>query len=327
MSSTSEIGLSEIREAAVRIAPHIISTPFLQSAWLSDLAQAEVFVKWESLQLTGSFKLRGALNKMMLLKQRGSRDVLAASAGNHGLGTAHAARLLDMRASIVVPANAARTKVDAIRHCGAELIACGESYDEAESAGRAMAEERKVEFVSPYNDLELIVGQATAALEILEHYSIDILLVPVGGGGLLAGAALAARALGSSVSIIGVQAANSPAMYSSFRAGRLVEVKESPTCADGLSGNIEREAITFPIIRDYVSDIVLVEESNIERAVVEFLMQDHMVVEGSGAVCAAAFLEGKISAPNKKIGMIVTGRNIDLSRIEAILNNLRDLRG
>ena len=323
MSSTPAESLSEIRKAAARIEPHIISTPFVQSPWISDLAQTEVFVKWESLQLTGSFKLRGALNKMTILKERGVRDALAASAGNHGLGVAHAARLLDMRASIVVPANAAQTKVDAIRSCGAELIACGENYDEAESAGRAMAEERKVEFVSPYNDLDIIVGQATAALEILEDNSIDLLLVPVGGGGLLAGAALAARALGASVSIVGVQAANSPAMYSSFREGRLVAVGESPTCADGLSGNIERDAITFPIIRDYVSDIVLVEESNIEKAVIEFLKHDHMVVEGSGAVCAAAFLEGKISAQNKKIGMIVTGRNIDLSRLEAILKKKR----
>src|SRR5262249_42510048 len=147
MSSTSKVGLSEIRQAADRIAPYILSTPFLPSAWLSDLAQADLFIKWESLQLTGSFKLRGALNKMALLKERGVRDVLAASAGNHGLGLAHAARILDMKGTIVVPVDAAKTKVTEIGRYGAELIAQGESYDEPKPAPRARGAERGVEFV------------------------------------------------------------------------------------------------------------------------------------------------------------------------------------
>jgi threonine dehydratase len=313
------VGIDEIRQAAERIGPYILHTPFLQSGWLSKITGSRVLVKWESQQITGSFKLRGALNKMLRLKERGIDRVLAVSAGNHGQGLAYAAKILGMQATVVVSTSAARTKVNAIRSYGADLIERGESYDEAEQIARSLADEMKIEFVSPYNDSEVLAGQGTVALEMLEEERLDLLLVPVGGGGLLAGAAIAARSIGKETKVLGVQPANSTAMYSSFRSGRLVTVTETPTCADGLAGNIEAESITFPIIKETVSDIVLVSEEQIARAILGHLEHDHMVVEGAGAVPTGALLEGKILLKDSNIGLIISGRNIDSTRLAALL--------
>jgi threonine dehydratase len=165
----------------------------------------------------------------------------------------------------------------------------------------------------------VIAGQGTVALEMIDTYSIDLLLVPVGGGGLLAGSAIAARSSETEIEVFGVQPANSTAMYSSFQKGELVTVSESPTCADGLAGNVEAESITFPIIREKVKDIILVREDWIESAILQYLEHDHMIVEGAGAVTAAALLGGKIAKPDSRIGVIVSGRNIDISRLAMLL--------
>lgn len=313
---STEITIEAIRQAAARIAPYILKTPCLENGWLSDLAESPVSVKWESLQYTGSFKLRGALNKMIYLKERGVGEVLAISAGNHGLGVAHAARLLGMQATIVVPASAAPTKVEAIRRYGVELTVLGQTYDEAEAGARALAERRGVEFVSPYNDPEVIAGQGTIALEMLAQAELDTLLVSVGGGGLLAGVAIAARSIKPDIKIYGVQAANSTAMQAAFRAGEIVNITETDTCADGLTGNIEAGSITVPIIHKLVDDIITVPEPLIEQAIFNYLWHDHLVVEGSGAVTAGALMERDF--PKARIGLIASGRNIDLNRLMAI---------
>ncbi|MEW6730901.1 MAG: threonine/serine dehydratase [Acidobacteriota bacterium] len=313
------VGIKEVKEAAKRITPYILSTPCLRNEWLSELAGTSVLVKWENLQQTGSFKLRGALNKMIQLKEQGVTQVMAISAGNHGLGIAYTAQLLGMHATIVVPAGAAENKVAAIRRYGVELIIRGETYDEAETLARDLAYQRGIEFVSPYNDADVIAGQGTIVLEMLAQTPLDLLMVPVGGGGLLAGAAIAAKAADRDIEVIGVQAANSTAMYHSFRAGELVKVSETPTYADGLMGNIEDECVTFPIIRELVSDILLANESAIERAIINYLKYDHLVVEGASAVTAAVLMEKRLSRPNMNIGLIVSGRNIDLARLTALL--------
>lgn len=329
---TKEPNIQEIQQAVNLLTPYILPTPCLFNSWLSDLANKssslsnhldkQIWVKWENLQLTGSFKIRGALNKMLSLKERGVNEVLAVSAGNHGLGVAYAAQKLSMTATIVVPKNAAVTKVRAISELGADLFAQGDSYDEAELIARKLATERQVEFVSPYNDKEVLIGQGTIALEMLNQQPLDLIIAPVGGGGLLSGLAIAATYFNpdNPVDVIGIQPANSTAMQSSFRAKEIVAVQESPTCADGLAGNLEENTYTFPIVKKYVKDIVTVSEEQIEQTIFNFLHYDHMVVEGSGAVAAAGLLSGEMNLNKyQNIGIIVSGRNIDLSRLSKII--------
>jgi threonine dehydratase len=337
-------GLEEVRQAAARLAPHLLPTPCLESDWLSECAGRPVHVKWESLQRTGSFKLRGALNKLLLLRERGVARVLAISAGNHGLGVAYAARQLGLHATVVVPEGAARNKVAAIVRLGAELVVRGRNYDEAELAARALAKERGEAFVSPYNDLELIAGQATLALELLEQVRCDVLLVPAGGGGLLSGALIVAQALAPEVQVFGVQPAHAPALHAALHAGHRVVVEEAPTLAAGLAGNLEDGSVTLPIILGGLGrarGIVLVSERGIARAIRGFVEHDHQIVEGSGAVGAAALLEQEDErrkrpgppdpGPDRTrepslsgqgpVGLLVTGRNIDLGPLTRILTS------
>jgi threonine dehydratase len=325
-------GLEEVRQAAARLAPHLLPTPCLESDGLSERAGRPVYVKWESLQRTGSFKLRGALNKLLLLKDRGVTRVLAISAGNHGLGVAYAARQLALHATVVVPEGAARNKVAAIVRQGAELVVRGRNYDEAELAARALAAERGEAFVSPYNDLELIAGQATVALELLEQVRCEVLLVPAGGGGLLSGALTVAQALAPEVQVFGAQPAHAPALHAALHAGHRVVVEEAPTLADGLAGNLEEGSVTLPIILGLgqpgrlgrAREIFLVSERGIARAVRGFIEHDHQIVEGSGAVGAAALLEQEDESPLRgqgPVGLLVTGRNIDLGPLTRILTS------
>jgi threonine dehydratase len=324
-----EIDFQTIEQASQLITPYIFQTPMLINHWLSDVVNnhyptnpKKIWVKWENLQLTGSFKLRGALYKMLRLKEQGVEEVLAVSAGNHGLGIAYAAQLLSMKATVIVPKTAAVTKVRAIEQLGAELLAKGDSYDEAELIARQLANEKNIEFVSPYNDPEIIVGQATVALEMLQKTNLDLLISPVGGGGLLSGTGLVAKLNPTrQIDVIGVQPANSTAMQNSFRAGEIVKVEESSTCADGLAGNLEDNTCTFPIVKKYVKDIFTVTEEEIEQTIFNFLHYDHFVVEGSGAVASAALLANTVNLDQySNIGVIVSGRNIDLSRLSNIIN-------
>jgi threonine dehydratase len=312
--------LRDILRARQMLRGVIWPTPLVRSAWLSERCAAEVYLKLENLQVTGSFKVRGALYKLMRLgPEAQQREILTVSAGNHGRAVAYGAELFNARATIIVPRTAAPTKIEAIARHRVSLLLVGADYDEAEQQAREMAARSGALFISPYNDADVICGQGTIALEMLEALPrLETLLVPTGGGGLLAGIALAARALNPTIRIFGVQSEHAPAMYESFRAGRLVHVRERETLADGLAGNIEPDAITFPLIRDLVDDILLVSEHAIREAIVLLLKHEHQVVEGAGAVGVAALLEGPRRFGHR-IGVILTGSNIDLDRLTALL--------
>ncbi|MFY9221042.1 MAG: threonine/serine dehydratase [Blastocatellia bacterium] len=320
------INFKTIEKTAKNIKNQVLKTPCTKNYWLTDVVNLatdknfpNIYIKWENQQLTGSFKLRGAFNKLLRLKKLGIKEVLGVSAGNHGLGMAYAASKLGMQSTIVVPKTAVATKIAGIKRFRANLVIEGEDYDKAEIIARQMAKERKIEFVSPYNDLEIIAGQATIAVEMLKNHSFDLLLVPVGGGGLLAGCAIVGAKY--KIDVIGVQPANSTAMQSSFQAGEIVKVTELPTIADGLSGNLEDNTCTFPIIKKYVKDIVTVTEEEIEQTIFNFLLNDHQIIEGSGAVAAAALLTNKVDfAKYKNIGVIVSGGNIDLGKTKGIID-------
>jgi threonine dehydratase len=306
-----------------RIARHVRRTPLVPSRWLSEPAGAAVSLKLESLQVQHSFKTRGAFNAVLALRERGAvRQLVTASAGNHGRSLALAARTFNLPLVVFTPAGAPRTKLDAIRDLGATLRADGRDYDEAERLAKQFAATTGNAFVSPYNDRDVIAGAATVALEMLEDAAdLDTFVVPIGGGGLIGGVAAIAKAIKPDCRVVGVEAAASCPFQTSRRAGRLVEIVPAPTLADGLAGNPDPETVTFDLIQTLVDDIVTVSEEEIASAIVQLAGAEHVVVEGAGAVGVAAVMAGRIAARNRgrHIGVVVSGSSIDLDRFSALL--------
>jgi threonine dehydratase len=309
---TNQVTLDDVRRAADRIKTTARRTPLERSRWLSEELGADVWLKLECLQLTGSFKLRGAMAKLSQLSaEERARGVLTVSAGNHGLGVAYCAEALSLDARIVVPRSASPAKVAAIRRYAVTLIERGETYDEAERAARQMEMESGATFVSPYNDAEVIAGQGTVALELLEDApDLDAIIVPVGGGGLIAGVAIAAKAIRPQIKIYGAEPVTTATMTAALAAGRIVEISEEATIADGLAGNIEPGSMTFPLIRDLVDDMLVVDEAAIRRAVARVAREDHLMIEGSAAVSIAALSDARLRG--RRVAAIITGRNITL---------------
>jgi threonine dehydratase len=314
------VSLLEVRAAAERIRPFVVRTPLERSLGLSALCGGEVWLKFECFQTTGSFKLRGALNAFLTLTDdKRKMGVLTASAGNHGLGVARAAGLLGVPATVVVPETASQVKVDALRQSGAELLLCGATYDDAESAAIALATERGVPFVSAYNDPAVVAGGGTIALEVLEDLpSARAMVVPAGGGGLIGGIGVAAHGLDPEVAVYGAQSVASPALHAALEAGALVPVEIRPSLADGLSGNVESGSITFQLLMEHVRQVVLVEEAEIVEAMRWLLTHEHVLVEGSAAVGVAALLRQLLSLDGPMV-IVLTGRNVAASVLQQYL--------
>ena len=308
----SDVTISDIQQARERVSSIVRRTPLEHSRWLTDELKRDVFVKLECFQVTGSFKIRGAMAKLSrLTSDERERGVLCVSAGNHGLAVAHCAQALSLKATIVVPRSASRAKIAAIRRYPVTLIERGANYDEAERAAREMESEISATFVSPYNDPEVIAGQGTVALEILEDApNIDALVVPVGGGGLLAGVAVAVKANYPHIEVYGVEPAASPTMSEALRQGRITDIKEEETIADGLAGNIEPDSITFPLIERLVDGIILVSEESIRNAIKRVASEDRIMIEGAAAASIAALDDERLNG--QRAAAILTGRNISL---------------
>jgi threonine dehydratase len=313
------ITLKDIESARARIQQSIRCTPLEESRWLSRELGRRVFLKLECFQATGSFKLRGAMAKLSKLSdQEKARGILTVSAGNHGLAVAYGADALKLDATIVVPESASRAKVEAISRYKVQLLERGRDYDEAEGLARQMEAETGKTFVSPYNDPEVIAGQGSIALEMLEAAPrLEAIIAPVGGGGLIAGLALAAKALNPKIKIYGAEPAATPSMREALLAGRIVEIEETETIADGLAGNIEQGSMTFPIVRELVDDILTVSEDEIEEALVKFAHQEHVMIEGSAAVSLAALR--RLDFDGRQVAAVITGRNISLELFRRIL--------
>jgi len=303
------ISAADVAAAAERIRPYVVRTPLERSAHLSAYCGVDVWLKLECFQTTGSFKLRGALNALLgLSREQRERGVLTVSAGNHGLGVARAARLLGIRASVVVPKTASPAKIEALLHAGCTLVQYGASYDEAEHYGHQRAERDEHVFVSAYNDPAVIAGGGTIALDVLEELpETQSYVVPAGGGGLIGGIGIVARAHGRSV--YGVQAAASPALHAALEAGARVEVEVRPTLADGLAGNVEPGSITLDLLRQHVQAIALVEEREIAEAMRFLLFEEHVLAEGSAAVGVAALLHQRLRLTGPTV-VVLTGRNV-----------------
>ena len=315
--------LQDIERARDRIAAVARRTPLERSRWLSEHHGADALLKLECLQLTGSFKLRGAMSKLSLLNdEERARGVLTVSAGNHGLAVAHCSEVLGLRTTIVVPESASPAKVEAIRRYPVTLIERGANYDEAERAAREMERQTGATFVSPYNDPDVIAGQGTIGLEILEDSpEVEAVVVPVGGGGLVAGIAIAIKSINPQIKVYGAEPQTSPTMTAALEAGRIVEIEEEETIADGCAGNIEPGSITFPIVQRLVDDIILVSEASIRNSIERVAREEHLIIEGSAAVSIAA-----LSADRPKglrAAAIVSGRNITLDRFVEVVSRVR----
>ncbi|HOI69735.1 MAG: Threonine synthase [Methanosaeta sp. PtaB.Bin087] len=326
------IEFDEIREAARLLEGRVIRTPLVRSHTFSQMARAEVYLKLESLQIGGSFKVRGATYKLLKRREEiGPAGVVAASAGNHAQGVALAARAAGLPAMIVMPVWASMGKQEATKSYGAEVILAGDSLAESISIARGMAEEGRT-FIHPYDDRDIIAGQGTVGLEVLEDLpDPDLVVVPVGGGGLISGIASAIKPLRPETRIIGVQAAACPSAFEALRAGRRVSVEAKKSIADGISVKEVGEA-NLPIIREHVDKVVLVEEEEIASAVLALLERKKVLAEGAGAAPLAALLASKLALPaGGKVVLVISGGNLDPPLMErairqGLLNDGRMMR-
>jgi threonine dehydratase len=313
----------DVLRARKRIARYIRRTPLVESAWLSDLAGARVLLKLESLQRANSFKSRGAFNAVLARLERpgaAPTQLVTASAGNHGRALAEAAETFHLPLVVFTPADAPRTKLDAICRHGADLRADSRDYDDAEARAKAFAKATGAAFISAYNDADVIAGAGTVALEIFDAAAdLDTLIVPIGGGGLISGMATAAKAIAPDCSIIGVEVDASCAFQTSVRAGRLVDIVPGPTLADGLGGNPDPDTITFAFIQRLVDRIVTVSESDLAAAIVGLVEAEHLVAEGAGAAGVAALVGRHADVRGRGVAVIVTGSNIDRARLASLL--------
>jgi threonine dehydratase len=319
------ISLEDIQNARKAIVPFVKGTPLCRSLFLSNLCHCDVFLKLENLQTTGSFKVRGAFNKLLHLTQKEeSLGIITASAGNHGQAVAYAAQKLGLPTKIVVPETTPCVKVDGIRKWGADLVLYGDGYDEAEQKAKGLAKKDKCAYISPYDDELIVAGHGTAGLEIIEaHPTVDVVIVPVGGGGLISGISIAVKSLKPSVKLVGVQSEASPVMYESLKAGKIIDVPRAKTIAEGLSGGIEKGSITFEIAKKCIDTMILVKEATIRHAVYLLWAYEKQVVEGSGAAAIAPLIEDKSLFSDKTVVCVITGGNIDDDLFKAILASER----
>lgn len=315
------VDLNRIKEAQKNISEVVRRTPLFYSSTFSKVTGYEIYLKCENKQKTGSFKLRGAFNKIMALTDEEKKNgVLASSAGNHAQGVAYAATTCGIKSTIVMPSNAPQAKVEATRGYGAEVIQHGEVYDECYEKALEVQKETGSTFISPFNDEDIIAGQGTIALEILQELpDVDAILVPIGGGGLISGIAVAAKSINPGIKIIGVQAEIIASSKTSLEAGKVVTVKGIKSLADGISVQTPGE-ICFEYIRKYVDEIVTVSEDEIAKACFTLMERSKLVAEGAGAVPMAALLSNKIKVHAKKIAVLISGGNIDISMVSKILN-------
>lgn len=318
----TKLSLQDIQKAQETIKDIVKKTDILESAKLSSMTGANIYYKCENLQKTGSFKVRGACNKIAnLTEKEKASGVIASSAGNHAQGVALGAKMNNIEATIVMPSTAPLAKVTATKSYGANVVLEGLVYDDAYAKAVELQKETGATFLHPFNDEYVIAGQGTIGLEIFEQMNnkVDTILCPIGGGGIIAGVAVAAKALNPNVKIIGVQTANIPSMHESMKAGKVTTAFKSTSVADGISVKTVGE-LTFSIVKDLVDEVVLVEEDEIAEGLL-FLMENQKVVaEGSGAVTTAALLSGKYKPKaGENVVCIISGGNIDVNTLNKII--------
>ena len=315
------IELQTIKDAQNRIKDVVVNTPFSHAPYLSEIAECNVYLKKENLQTTGAFKLRGAYNKIATLssKQR-ECGVVAASAGNHAQGVAYSAAAFNIKAVIIMPESTPLTKIDGVKHFGAEVILAGTNYDEAYAYAKEYGEKNHLTFVHPFEDEEVMAGQGTIALEILEKcQELDAVLVPVGGGGLISGIASAIKAVNPNIKVIGVSAKGAPAFKNSFDLKKPIDSTSVRTIADGIAVR-DTSAVTLAHALECVDDMISVDDEEIASAILFLLEKQKLVVEGAGSVGVAALLHHKLDyLKNKNVAVVLSGGNMDVTLLSVII--------
>jgi len=314
------LSLSDIQSARERIGDRVHHTPLLSATRIGARVGAVLYHKCESLQKTGSFKVRGAHNRLSLLDQPArARGVITVSAGNHAQALAWASRNERVRCTVVMPTTASRTKVDASRGYGAEVVLYGSSGMEAFARAHELSVERSLTFVHPFDDDAIMAGQGTVALEILDQVDgIDDVVVPIGGGGLIGGIAVALKESKPSIKVYGVEPTGAAVMRKSLDAGYPVRLESMKTIADGLAAPMAGER-TFAIVQKYVDDVVLVEEEEIMTAMRELLFSAKLLAEPAGAAATAAIMAGKLKLDGRRVVAVLSGGNVDAQRVEEVL--------
>ncbi|HEY6368433.1 MAG TPA: threonine ammonia-lyase [Candidatus Binatia bacterium] len=310
----------DIEEARERIQKQIYLSPFPYSETISGLTENRVFFKLENLQMTGSFKERGALNRLLTLTpDEAKRGVIAASAGNHGMAVAFHSRRLDISATIVMPLHAPLVKVSRVRQYGAQIVLHGTDYDEAFTEAHRLAQEKRLTLIHGFNDPWIIAGQGTIGLELYEQNpELDAVVVPVGGGGLIGGIALVLKTLNRKIRVIGVQAETVPSMKAALQKGKPVRLPPAMTIADGIAVRAVGD-MPLVLVKKYVDDIVTVSEGEIANAVLLLLEIEKTVAEGAAAVSLAALVNQKTALANCNVGLVISGGNIDMNLISRII--------
>jgi threonine dehydratase len=299
-----------IIEAEKRIRPYLRETPLEYSYAFSKMTGCEVHLKLENIQITGSFKARGALNKILSLKSSTGK-IVTASTGNHGLGVANALAVVKRDGTIYLPHGASAAKIEAIKMRGVPVEFYGQNCEETERYVRDMAEKSGQIYVSPYNDIDVMAGQGSIGVELIRQLpSLDIVFVSVGGGGLIGGIATYLKAVNPNIEVVGCLPENAPVMYECIKAGRIIDVPEKPTLSDATAGGIEAGSITFDICRQFVDNYILVTEKEIETSMKLVLKHHHLIVEGSAGVAVAALIKHKDRFNGKNAAVLICGGNV-----------------
>jgi len=311
----------EVLAAEKRIRKYIRETPLEYSPYLSDLCKCNVYLKLENLQLTGSFKARGAMNKVLsLTKKQRERGVITASTGNHALGVANALKTLNCKGTIYLPKNSSKSKINALKYYSVNLKFYGTDCDDTEAYARRIANKNNQVYISPYNDRKIIGGQGTIGVELKNQLKkIDYVFASIGGGGLISGIGGYLKLVDKKIKVIGCLPRNSPVMYESIKAGKIIDMKTKPTLSDGTAGGIEHGSITFELCKKFVDDYILVNENEIKKAIKLILGKHHLVIEGAAGVTVASLIKEKNKFKNKNIVLVICGGNITLDKLKDIL--------
>jgi threonine dehydratase len=303
------------------VAPHVVRTPVVRSPALSAQLGARVFLKLENLQPTGSFKVRGAFAKLLSLDDGARRrGIVAASTGNHGAAVAHALATLGTPGIIFVPEGASPAKLSNIQRHGGTIRTAGRDSGQTEAIARAHAQERGLTYVSPYNDLDVVSGQATIGIELLEQIpEIDVIVASLGGGGMIGGIASYVKSVKPGVHVVAASPRNSKAMMASVAAGKIVETEHLTTLSDGTAGGVEPGAVTFELIRDYVDEFVDVSERDIAAGMRLFIEEQHGLLEGAAGVAVAGAIAAFGACAGRTVGIVICGANISAADLRAAL--------
>tara|TARA_B100000886_G_scaffold244371_1_gene171707 strand:+ start:224 stop:1180 length:957 start_codon:yes stop_codon:yes gene_type:complete len=312
-----------ILDASSRIKPFIRRTTFSYSEVFSKLIDGEVYFKLENQQFTGSFKARGALNKILALNESGKSisSVISASTGNHGAAVAYAARQAKIECNIYVPEGSSKAKLSNMKNYGANINIFGSDCVEAETKAREVSEKNQVPYISPYNDFHIVSGQGTVGAEIKSQANeLDAIIISIGGGGLMAGTASFLRSVWPNIKVIGCSPSNSAIMIHSMEAGKILELQSLPTLSDGTAGGVEQESITFPLCCKLVDETILISEKEIKDAMVFYIENEHQLIEGAAGTAVAALIKMKDKLKGKKIGVVICGGNIAIDTLKQVIN-------